>query len=206
MQSLFRATAAAAVFMLAAASAQADTFYQSASFVDESNAIGSYFIDNTRYLGAVFSVNTLEAVSAIGGNFTQYGDGNNIFGAIVKLAAGNTLPGDLASNTVAEVLFTPNGGDQSVALSTVLTAGNYAVVFGSGLFGATGYSGLVDSQNAVGTPSFVQYSGDTLTASNFTDATLRLTVEAAPVPEPSTALMGLAGAMLSIGIARRRRA
>ena len=186
-------------------SASADSLlYQSATFVDESQAIGDYFIDNTRYLGAVFTVSTPESLTRIGGNFTQYGDGNPIFGAIVPVVAG--LPGDVAATAVAHTMLTPTGGDQTAAIAGVLNPGTYAVVFGSGLYGTTGQSGLVDSQLRVGTPMFVQYTGGaTLTASAFTDDTLRVTVYANAVPEPATGLLWAAGS-LALGFVLRRRA
>jgi len=206
MQALLRTATAVAALALASA-AHADTpFFQSAGFVDESVSNGDFYIDNTRYLGAVFTVSQAEAVSAIGGNFTINGDGGAIFGAIVKLSSGNTLPADVAGNAVAEAVFTPTGGDQSVALNTVLQPGQYAVVFGAGLFGTTGASGLVSGQTAVGTPSLVQYAGSPLAASQFTDDTLRVTVNAvSAVPEPASALLLVTGG-IALGLLRRRRA
>lgn len=206
MQALLRTATAVATLALASA-AHADTpFYQSASFVDESVSGGDFLIDSTRYLGAIFTVSQAEAVSAIGGNFTLNGDGNPIFGAIVKLAPGAALPADVAANAVAETTFTPAGGDQSVALNTVLQPGQYAVVFGSGLFGTHGYSGLVSGQAAIGTPSFVQYNGSPLAAGAFTDDTLRVTVNAvSAVPEPASVLLFATGA-IALGLLRRRRA
>lgn len=199
MQALIRTAVAAASALALASAAHADTpFFQSASFVDESVANGDYYLDSTRFLGATFTVTQAEAVSAIGGNFTQYGDGNNIFGAIV------TLNGNGGLNVVASALFTPVGGEQSVALNTVLQPGQYAVVFGSGLFGATGSSGLVGSQTAIGSPSFLQYDGSSVSA--FTDDTLRVTVNAvSAVPEPTSALLFATGA-LALGLLRRRQA
>lgn len=206
MQALIRTAAATAALTLVASAhaVVAAPFYQSASFVDESVANGDYYLDNTRFLGATFTVTQAEAVSAIGGNFTQYGDGNNIFGAIVKLDGSGGLQGQLSANVVAEALFTPTGGDQSVALNTVLQPGQYAVVFGSGLFGANGSSGLVGSQTAIGSPSFLQYDGSSV--STFTDDTLRVTVNAvSAVPEPTSALLFATGA-LALGLLRRRQA
>jgi len=168
--------------------------YQTASFVDESVSAGDYFIDSSRFLGATFKVASSEKVSMVGGNFTQYGDGGTLFAAIV---AGN-------GKVLAETLFTPTGGEQSVALDAMLAAGSYSVVFGSGLYGATGSSGLVSGQNAIGTPSFVQYGGTLSGATAFTGDTLRVTMLTSAVPEPSTALLWAAG-MLSLGLLTRRR-
>jgi len=205
MNQALRATTLALSLLAAALplAAHADTF-ESASFVDESVSGGDYFIDSTRYLGAVFTVTHTETLTAIGGNFTMYGDGGSIFGAIVPVVGG-ALPGDVASTALAETLFTPAGGDQSAAIGGVLKPGTYAVIFGSGLFGATGASGLVSGQSALGSPSFVQYGGaGALTASAFGDDTLRVTVSATTVPEPAANLMAALG-LLTLGLVARRR-
>jgi hypothetical protein len=213
MHQLFRAaasaaTAASAAFAVTLACAPlagtahaATPVYESASFVDESVSNGDYYVDDSRFLGAVFSIGVGEQLSAIGGNFTQYSDGS-LFGAIVPLAPGAALPGDVASTAVAHTVFTPNGGDQTVSISGLLAPGTYALIFGAGLFGATGSSGLVSGQTALGTPSFVQVDGSG--ASAFTDDTLRFVVLATPVPEPATAALWAAGALL-LGLASRRR-
>jgi hypothetical protein len=207
MKQTLRATTLALSVLAAAlplAAHAGASVYESASFVDESVSGGDFYIDSSRYLGAVFTVTATESLTAIGGNFTLYGDGNSIFGAIVPVVGG-ALPGDVASTAVAETLFTPAGGEQSAAISGVLTPGTYAVVFGSGLFGATGSSGLVSGQAALGAPSFVQYGGDgSLTASAFGDDTLRMTVSATTVPEPASALM-IAFGLFALGMSSRLR-
>ena len=199
------ATLSAATALLPLAAHAVTPFFESASFVDESVANGDYPIYDTRYLGAVFTVNSAEQVNAIGGNFTAYGDGNSIFGAIVPVG-GSGMPGDVATTAVAWALFTPTGGDQTVALNNTLQPGKYALVFGSGLFGATGYSGLVAAQTAIGAPTFVDYPDGT-TASAFGDDTLRLTVyaTAAAVPEPSMLVLWCAGSLGLLALRSRAR-
>lgn len=212
MKSIFGATMlAAATLTFTPVLAQASA-YQSATFVSEATAGGDYYLDNTRYLGAVFSVTANESLTSIGGNFTVNGDGNAIFGAVVRLTSADTLPAisDLAASTVSEALFTPTGGDQSVALTGTLTAGKYAVLFGSGLFGATGASGLVASQNPVGTPTFVQYADNgsgVLAADTFNFDTLRVTLNtvAAPVPEPESFALAAVSLLLLGGQSLRNR-
>lgn len=203
-----RAAAFAAAILAAALplAAHADTtIVDTGAFVDESVAGGAYFIDASRYLGVQFTLGSAVDLSSIGGNFTAYGDGGSIFGAIVPVVGGQA--GDVATTALAEALFTPAGGEQSAALHVVLNPGTYAVVFGSGLFGATGASGLVGGQGTLGAPSFLQYAdggSGTLTASGFGDDTLRITVTASAVPEPASVAMMCAG-LLAMGAAARRR-
>jgi hypothetical protein len=170
------------------------TSYETASFVDESVAGGDYFIDNTNFLGASFSVLSNESLNSVGGNFTAFGDGGTLFAAVLSSTG----------SVVAETTFTPIGGDQSVALNGALDAGTYTVVFGSGLFGATGSSGLVAAQTAIGTPSFVQLGGTLSNAQAFTGDTLRVTMVTSPVPEPEPMLLLGAGALFLAFAAKRR--
>jgi hypothetical protein len=195
MTTSFRAAALAASLAAALPLAAHATSYETASFVDEATAGGDYFIDSTRFLGATFNVAANESLTSVGGNFTAFGDGGTLFAAVLSSS------GDM----LAETTFTPLGGDQSVTLSAALAAGSYTVVFGSGLFGATGSSGLVASQSPIGTPSFVQYGGVLANAQAFTDDTLRVTMVTSPVPEPAPVLLAGIG-VLFLAVAGRRRA
>lgn len=198
MKTSIRFAALAAAFAVALPLAANAASYETATFVDESVAAGDYAIDNTRFLGAAFAVGSGESLTSVGGNFTLYGDGGSLFAAVL----------DSKGTVLFETTFVPTGGDQSVALTGALSSGHYTVVFGSGLYGADGYSGLVGSQGAVGAPSFVQYAGTLSGASVFTDDALRVTMETASistVPESGTALLFASGTAL-LGFAARRRA
>jgi hypothetical protein len=198
---------AATSAVLLSANASANTFYESASYVDYtsasadgSNEPGAYFIDSSTYIIATIHLDTATSISAIGGYFSEYSSGN-IFGAIVSASSLSTL----SSSALAEVVFTPTGSDQSVTLSSVLTlaAGDYDIVFGSGLFGATGSSGLVTYQSTDGTPILLRTDNAGLSVSALSSSDVRITV--ASVPEPSSYAMLLAGLGLMAGVARRRR-
>lgn len=175
--------------------------FSSADYVSEASAFGSYIIDNTDYLGVRLTLTNSIDIAYIGGNFSQFSDGN-IFGAIVK--AGDWNSNTLAANSLAHTVFSATGGDQLASLGGKihLAAGSYDILFGSGQFGATGYSALVDTQDAADTASMFQSSDAGVSINPLSGSAIR--VMAASVPEASNSAMLLAGLGLT-GLMLRRR-
>ncbi len=205
---LFRTGALAlATTMLCAAGAHAaePVLYQSAALVAfGADEPGDYYIDAGRGIGSAFQLTQAADVSAIGGYFSMYSDGA-IFGAIVPLASLTSLPSaPVDANAIAHVVFTPDGSDQTVALSAHLAPGYYGVVFGSGLFGANGTSGLVSSQLSAGNTTF---SGAGSSWTSWGDSDTRSVVYGVTaVPEPAPWAMLAAGLIACGGWAWRTRA
>jgi hypothetical protein len=199
--------AAALAASVCVSTAYAGTVFETAAYVNQEpdELAGGYFIDSSTYIGASFHLSSATTISGIGGNFTQYSD-TSIFGAIVSLDPVTGMPNDLLSNSLGHVVFAPSlsGGDQTAALPLKLAAGDYGVVFGSGLWGATGYSGFVGGQGGLGTNEFASYDGGASWSSWSNPDEIRLTVTA--VPEPSEWAMMLAGLGLAGTVIRRRRA
>ncbi len=177
---------------------------------------GDGFSGGSFFIGADFTITQPTTISSIGAAFANTadqstsgpnGDGS-IFGAIVAVDPVTGLPTqpveNLASITLAEAVFTPTAdGDTTVPLSEVLQPGTYGVVFGSGLFGATGVADLLVGNDTVGTPSVFENDFAPFTQDP-SDTDVRLFVDLVPASEPgSFALLG-AGTVL-IGMAARRR-
>ncbi len=189
---------------------KADVLYQSASYSGVDT--GEYILHGDDLIGAAFTLSQTTSITAIGAQFGGYPSGS-IFGAIVSLNPQTLLPSfaksDLVSNSLAHVVFAvpqATAIDLSQPLSLTLGPGTYGVVFGSGLFGATGYAGLGGQNDPVGSSTlFRSFFSDGW--SDFSDNGVRLFVEGqvAAVPEPSTWAMLLLGFAGTGYLAYRRR-
>ena len=119
----------------------------------------------------------------------------------------SALPsGPLDEIAVAAVTFTlpifPDA-DVSIPLSVQLQPGTYGIIFGSGLFGATGVGSMpMDNIDLPGASYFVFNSqGHGWTDDSFSKT--RFVVYGEVVPEPSTCLL-LMTALLGLAVTRRR--
>jgi hypothetical protein len=95
-------------------------------------------------------------VDHIGGHFVK-SDGGTIFGAIASLGGPLGLPSGTPGtfSPIAETTFSvPNkSSDLLVGLSASLGPGDYALVFGSNRFGATGTAAFAGGDKDKGQPS-----------------------------------------------------
>jgi hypothetical protein len=112
---------------------------------DYNNALSpAYVVGQGQTVGARFHVSGTVAVDHIGAHFVRT-DGGPIFGAIASLGGSQGVPAGAPGsfNPIAETTFKVNPGtNQSVPLSATLGKGNYAVLFGSDRFGASGSAAL----------------------------------------------------------------
>jgi len=158
------------------------------------NQSAGVLVGSEQFIGARFNVTDTISITAAGGH--MFGIVGNVFGAIVKFTGDLDYP-DSANLSTADVLrtftFTPPpawfSADITVNFNPLtLTPGEYGVVFGGGLFGATGFGGIPNNadQPPIGSPVFFGWNSDN---GWHTDPTSpignpRLTVY---VPEPSIA-------------------
>lgn len=190
----------------------AATVYESATYTGDDT--GEYIIQDGRSIGAAFTLAQATDITGIGAQFGGFPSGT-IFGAIVALSAPDAYPAgdpsDLASIALAHTVFsvpTATAVDLLTPLSVSLAAGNYAVIFGSGQFGASGFAGLGELNDTVGSPALFQtlFGNEWLAES---DQGIRIFVEGTPaataaVPEPASWALMIAGFGLT-GVALRRR-
>jgi hypothetical protein len=161
-------------------------------------------VDNTQFIAARFSISQNTQVDQIGGVLrlnAPLPPGNMLlFGAIAALGPTGFPAGLPDSFTpLAVTTFTPAyspTADTLVSLPVLLTPGDYAVIFGSGRFGATG-QGFLPRVGAdhPGNSFFVGEMGPPKRWENAQIVHQRLVVLGSTVPEPSALML----AMLGIG-------
>jgi hypothetical protein len=213
MKNMIRASAFAGVAslaLLAAAPAMSATLYSSADYVSSGQEAGDYFIDNgaQHLFGATFTLTQESQVTGVGGVFTRFdGDGGSIFASIIAAPGAQTAvnASTLAGLSLANTVFAPpaDGSDATTPLSVLLGPGTYELVFGSGLFGATGQSGLVNGMN--GTATLAQSLDGGATWDTLTDS-VRVTVTGDVVPLPAGLPLFCSGIAALFGLVRRTRA
>lgn len=211
---------ALALSAMLTSAARAATILETAAYTG--NHPGDYTLTASRFIGASFVVSNRTQITGIGGEFGGFTSGT-IFGAIVPLANLTSFPlvspSQLPSISLANVVFsvpsatgfpTP-ANDLLEPLSVILNPGAYGVVFGSGLFGASGNAGLGDGNTTIGSPVFFQrfdVAGPVDAWQSFGGQGVRIVVDglSAPGPVPGAGLTGLAALVLAGLFGRTRRA
>ena len=111
----------------------------------DTGTAGGFTVNDEQFLGWRFDLDSPLQVTDIGGAFFSFSFDSEIFGAIISLSGPDALPlGSpfLPEEVLAVTTFTTPLGhnDLLTPLEVKLEPGNYGLVFGSGLFGATGSS------------------------------------------------------------------
>jgi hypothetical protein len=190
------------VFLCAALAtpAVAAVIYESAT-LGPIGQFGGTGVFSDQFVGARFEITAPTTVTAIGGHL--YGSYDSIFGAIIALDSMDALPQGFpfaGGEVLASTAFTPDSPstDYRTPLSVTLAPGTYALVFGTGQFGATG-EGMMPSNNTdLPGASYFWWNGSTWQDGGFSSA--RFVVEGdSAVPEPTTvALAGMAFGALAL--------
>jgi hypothetical protein len=158
-------------------------------------APGSSGVNPDVFSGVRFQIVEPVVTTRIGGHFVHDPrEDDTFFGAIVRLDSATDFPdsGDLSTPDVvgATLLAFPHPSDEVYGdLQVQLDPGWFALVFGSGLFGASGSGAAVLNNPDIGSPSYIAYQ----TGSGWLElSTLpgpfqnyRLVVEGFVIPEPS---------------------
>lgn len=187
------------------------TLYQTATLGFPGSTGVKTFVGLNQTIGTRFELTTSVHVTNVGGHFEGEG---NIFGAIVALDDLQDMPADeLASGVLGSTLIPlPTvSNDTSAPLDLLLSPGAYALVFGSGKFGATG-GGMVPTWNPiVGWPvSIIIYGPFTTGWQEVFDpdplSTARFFVQGEVIPEPAAAVPLVVGAAIGLSLRRKRQA
>jgi hypothetical protein len=132
------------LFVLAATPVYADPIIFQSALLGPTGQTGGGALRPDEFIGARFSISAPVMVTQIGGHMGEDGfEGvNSLFGAILRLSGPEALPtgspfspSEVVATTTFFVPSLPTI-DFLTPLSTTLAAGDYALVFGSGQFGA----------------------------------------------------------------------
>jgi hypothetical protein len=177
-------------------------------------------IGTNQFLGWRFQLTNPLQVTDIGGHLasrSNFGNGE-IFGAIISLSNSNAIPqgepfklGEVPGQVLATTSFNPGfpSRDVTVPLFVTLNPGNYALIFGTGLFGASGYGFMPRSQQDFPGSSYF-FSVDTFWEGGSNFSSVRFVVKGesdifTSIPEPTCTLglltLGISGA----GLLRKRK-
>ena len=136
--------------------------YETATQGDTSQSVG-YAVRNDSFLGARFEVTAAVDIAEIGGRLNVFS--GTLFGAVIALTGPDDLPdsNDLSTPDVLDTVLISDAnssGDLTVPLSLHLEPGWYAVMFGSGLFGANGFGNAPFNNADIGSPSYFTRGSD----------------------------------------------
>lgn len=161
--------------------------------------------------GVRFELTQPAITSQVGGHFAGPTPGT-FFGAIVKLDDANNFP-DFSDLSTPDVLgatmltFSNPSAEVFGNLNISLDPGWYALVFGSGLFGTTGYGAAVRNGADIDSPSYVAFNANLgwFNLDTFQDPVKnhRFVVTGSFVPEPNT--LNTILCLIAFVVSRRRR-
>jgi hypothetical protein len=155
--------------------------------------------------GVRFRLTTPVALSHVGGHFVaRAGADRSFFGAIVRLEGETDYPDsiDLSTPDVrgATLLTFPSASAEAFGqLDLTLEPGLYALVFGSGLFGATGAGASLRNNTEGGMPDYIGFQSGFGWGERASQGGKRFVIEGHFIPEPSAIVI----AMIGLVVARR---
>jgi hypothetical protein len=189
--------------------ARGDVLFESAQRTSTHQAAGTSLLPppSVQFLGARFALPQGAEVTSVGGEIVQF-DSGSLFAAIVRLDGPTALPHGApftSEELLAEATFTAPKPSTlvDVPMSISLGPGEYGLVFGSGMFGASAHGGLVYETTLPGVSYFDWYDPFAQGQPFWQQGTFLpgYFVVNGTVPEPG----GIVGLVVGIAGVRRRR-
>lgn len=178
--------AALVLWAWAASSSRAEIIFECAASGPTGQSAGSgTTVSAQAYTAVNFQITSTVTTGSIGCHLIDFDDARAVFGAIVKLTGPNDFPNtpNLTSSDVlgATLMYPPYLSDNVAGnLRLTLTPGWYALVIGSGRFGATGEAGAFGNNTPDGVSQ--PYTINSTTGQIVFQATpVRLFVDSDPV-------------------------
>lgn len=194
--------ALAAVLSLGGLPGGATTLYQSAT-MGTSGQTSGVVVNANQFLGAAFTLPSAAQITAVGGHISGTG---TLFAAILSLSGSLPTGAPFDSSLITDTTFTAPATSQDVVvpLSVTLNAGTYALIFGSGLFGATGNGAMpTNNTDVVGATYFYWDGVDHFAWFLDTFSNTRFTVYGEIVPEPSSFGLMAVGVLMLLAVKAR---
>ncbi|MFN7936539.1 MAG: PEP-CTERM sorting domain-containing protein [Bryobacteraceae bacterium] len=199
-----------------AVSSMASVIVESGNFTGTWSGTGSQQVNQEKFMGWRFTLASDFHITRLGGSIylSPIGcpcTGSTMFGAIVPIADMSSFPDPPATFTpVLSVLLHPPvnynaASPASESVDAVLSAGTYALVFGSGRFGAdAGHWGAMAAIGSTVTVPNSNLNGSTISNDwgAWTNGNYYF-VEGDFVPEPSTLVLMVTGLALAV-LGRRK--
>ena len=133
-------------FFLASQTVSSNTVFETdLTGYEDSPSAFDILIAHTQYVGTRFSLTEQTHIDGFGAFFSEGSSlSGNIFGGFAPISSGgfpSFTPNNTPPNLIGHKVFTPNK-ETYVPISITLDPGDYALVMGSGVFGASGTSAL----------------------------------------------------------------
>jgi hypothetical protein len=200
------------LFVLTATPVYADPIIFQSALLGPTGQSSGTTISPFQFLGARFSISEPATITEIGGHMGVI-DANSVgsfFGAVIRLSGPGSLPtgspfslSEVVATTTFNLPFTTI--DFLTPLSTTLTAGDYALVFGAGQFGSpvTAVGVMPNDNFDLPGASYFFWQASTSTWFNDGISNMRFVVEGNFIPEPPTLL--LLGPLLAVLLVWQRK-
>jgi hypothetical protein len=170
------------------------------------------FVSDFAYTGVRFELSQRAIATRVGGHFViDPGHDDSFFGAIVRLDNVFDFPnsGDLSTPDVLQetlLTFPDTSTEVFGELALPLDPGWYALVFGSGLFGATGQGGAIANNPDIGSPTYIAHLPSSgwieISPPNGPFENFRFVIEGKVVPEPNCVVLAAVAATFLLTILR----